>query len=207
MTVAPLADDPRRTVDLVAAGLLLVLAAPLLALCALAVVIESGRPVFFGHRRLGRDGRPFRCWKLRTMLPGAEELLERDPGLKSRYVRNGFKLPSTQDPRLTRVGRWLRRHHLDELPQLLNVLGGSMSLVGPRPVVPDELTEYEPHGAELLRVRPGITGAWTSLGRRRPDYPERARLELDYVRNRGIRRDAAILLRSVPAVLRGAPDP
>jgi len=108
---------------------------------------------------------------------------------------------------VTRVGRWLRRRHLDELPQLINVLGGSMSLVGPRPVVPAELTEYGPQGADLLRVKPGITGAWTSLGRRRPDYPERARLELDYVRNRGIRADLAILLRSIPAVLQGAPDP
>ncbi|HLB35061.1 MAG TPA: sugar transferase [Gemmatimonadales bacterium] len=202
-----MADGARHAADVVAAGLLLLFAAPLLAVCALAVLIESGRPVFFGHRRLGRDGRPFRCWKLRTMLPGAEELLERDAGLKSRYVQNGFKLRSGEDPRVTRVGRWLRRRHLDELPQLINVLGGSMSLVGPRPVVPAELTEYGPQGADLLRVKPGITGAWTSLGRRRPDYPERARLELDYVRNRGIRADLAILLRSIPAVLQGAPDP
>ena len=202
-----MADGARHAADVVAAGLLLLFAAPLLAVCALAVLIESGRPVFFGHRRLGRDGRPFRCWKLRTMLPGAEELLERDAGLKSRYVQNGFKLRSGEDPRVTRVGRWLRRRHLDELPQLINVLGGSMSLVGPRPVVPAELTEYGPQGADLLRVKPGITGAWTSLGRRRPDYPERARLELDYVRNRGIRADLTILLRSIPAVLQGAPDP
>ena len=197
----------RRGADLVAAAALLLLAAPVLLLCAALVLIESGRPAFFGHRRLGRDGRPFRCWKLRTMLPGAEELLERDAGLKSRYVQNGFKLRSGEDPRVTRVGRWLRRRHLDELPQLINVLGGSMSLVGPRPVVPAELTEYGPQGADLLRVKPGITGAWTSLGRRRPDYPERARLELDYVRNRGIRADLTILLRSIPAVLQGAPDP
>ena len=202
-----MADGARHAADVVAAGLLLLFAAPLLAVCALAVLIESGRPVFFGHRRLGRDGRPFRCWKLRTMLPGAEELLERDAGLKSRYVQNGFKLRSGEDPRVTRVGRWLRRRHLDELPQLINVLGGSMSLVGPRPVVPAELTEYGPQGADLLRVKPGITGAWTSLGRRRTDYPERARLELDYVRNRGIRADLTILLRSIPAVLQGAPDP
>ncbi|MBI2535967.1 MAG: sugar transferase [Gemmatimonadetes bacterium] len=197
----------RRAVDLAGAGLLLLVTAPLLAVCALAVRFESGRPVFFGHLRLGQGGRPFRCWKLRTMLPGAEELLERDPELKSRYVQNGFKLRSGEDPRVTRVGRWLRRRHLDEVPQLLNVLGGSMSLVGPRPVVPAELTEYGPRGTDLLRVKPGITGAWTSLGRRRPDYPERARLELDYVRHRRLGRDLAILLRSVPAVLQGAPEP
>ncbi len=197
----------RRAADIAAAGFLLVLAAPLLCLCALAVLIESGGPVFFGHQRLGLGGRPFRCWKLRTMQAGAEERLDQDPGLKARYVQNGFKLPSADDPRLTRVGGWLRSRHLDELPQLFNVVAGSMSLVGPRPVVPEELTEYDPHGPELLRVKPGITGAWTCLGRSRPAYPERARLELDYVRNRGVRADLAILLRSVPAVLQGAPEP
>ena len=197
----------RRGADLVAAAALLLLAAPVLLLCAALVLIESGRPAFFGHRRLGRGGQAFRCWKLRTMVPGAEALLERDAALRSRYVQNGFKLGAGDDPRVTRVGRWLRRRHLDELPQLLNVLQGSMSLVGPRPVVPDELAEYGPHGQDLLRVRPGITGAWTSLGLRRPDYPERARLELDYVRNRSLRGDLGILLRSMPAVLQGAPEP
>jgi lipopolysaccharide/colanic/teichoic acid biosynthesis glycosyltransferase len=141
------------------------------------------------------------------MLPDAEQLLDRDEELRSRYRRNGFKLPSHQDPRVTPLGRRLRRWHLDELPQFWNVLQGSMSLVGPRPVVPDELAEYHPHQSDLLRVKPGITGAWTCLGRRRPDYPERARLELDYARNRTLGGDLAILLRSIPAAFQGAPDP
>lgn len=187
--------------------MLLVLAAPLLAVCALAVLVESGGPVLFGHVRLGRDGKPFRCWKLRTMRPGAEETLDHSPTLKQRYLENGYKLPSDEDPRVTGVGRRLRRWHLDELPQLVNVLGGTMSLVGPRPVVPDELIQYEPHGHELLRVTPGITGAWTSLGPNRPEYPERARIELEYVRHQRLGTDLAILLRSVAAVLRGAPGP
>lgn len=198
--------DPRRMLDLVGATLLLCLAFPLLVVCGAAILIDSGRPVLFGHVRLGRGGKPFRCWKLRTMVRGAEQTLNRSPALKQLYLENGYKLPSSDDPRVTRLGRQLRRWHLDELPQLFNVLGGSMSLVGPRPIVPDELVEYEPAGRELLSVRPGITGAWTSLGPRRPEYPERARLELEYVRTRQVGTDLAILLRSVPAVLRGAPD-
>jgi exopolysaccharide production protein ExoY len=199
-------DLTRRGLDLLAATLLVVLTAPLLLVCALAVWIGSGRPVLFGHLRLGRGGGTFRCWKFRSMLADAEAELNRTPTLKQRYLANGFKLRAHEDPRVTAVGRRLRRWHLDELPQLFNVLEGTMSLVGPRPVVPGELSEYEPHGGELLRVRPGIFGAWTSLGRRRPDYPERARLELRYVRCQRLGTDLAILLRSIPTLLQDAPD-
>jgi lipopolysaccharide/colanic/teichoic acid biosynthesis glycosyltransferase len=193
----------RRIVDVAGASLLLLLALPLLLLGVLAVLVGSGRPVFFGHRRVGRDGRPFRCWKLRTMTRGAELWLAADPLLRERHATNGFKLPIREDPRITPVGRWLRRTHIDELPQLANVLAGSMSLVGPRPVVERELAHYGDAAAELLSTRPGIFGAWTSRGRARPSYPERARLELAYVRTRTLRGDVAILLRSVPVVLRG----
>lgn len=196
----------RRVLDVGVAGLLLVATLPLLGLAALAVLLSDGRPVLFGHRRLGRGGRAFRCWKLRTMEVGAEEVLERDPALRELHRGNGFKLPGAVDPRVTPVGRFLRRTYLDELPQLLNVVAGDMSLVGPRPIVSEELAEFEPHGAELLSVRPGLFGAWTSLGRARPPYPERARLELAYVRERTVRRDLAILGRSVRAVLEGTED-
>ncbi len=193
----------RRMADLAGASLLLVAALPLIVLGAALVLAGSGRPVFFGHVRVGRDGRPFRCWKLRTMRPGAELQLERDPRLAERHAANGFKLPLREDPRITGVGRWLRRTHLDELPQLANVLGGSMSLVGPRPVVLPELGEYGAAADELLSVRPGIFGAWTSRGAARPPYPERARIELAYVRTRSLAQDLRILARSIPVVLRG----
>ena len=193
----------RRIVDIVGAAVLLVLSAPVLALAALAIWIESGRPVLFGHTRIGLGGKPFRCWKLRTMVVDAEERLERDPWLKKLYVQNGYKLPADIDPRITRVGRWLRRTYLDELPQLFNVLGGSMSLVGPRPIVRDELAWYGDAADELLSEKPGIFGAWTSRGRNRPRYPERARVELEYVRNRSLLGDMRILARSIPVVLRG----
>lgn len=192
-----------RLADLCGALMLLVFALPLLTVGALAVLIGSGRPVLFGHTRLGLGGKPFRCWKLRTMEVGAEARLEREPALKERYVGNGYKLPTDADPRVTPVGRWLRRSYLDEIPQLFNVLGGTMSLVGPRPIVREELDWYGADADELLSGKPGIFGEWASRGRRRPDYPERARLELDYIRYRTLWRDLRILTRSIPVVLRG----
>ena len=123
----------KRALDLIGASLVLTLASPLLVLGALAVLLGSGRPIFFGHRRLGRDGIPFRCWKLRTMRVGAEAELEREKTLNEQYRGNGFKIATGVDPRVTRVGGWLRRSYVDEIPQLFNVLNGSMSLVGPRP--------------------------------------------------------------------------
>lgn len=196
----------RRLLDILAASVLLILAAPLLLLGALAGYLSSGRPIFFAHRRVGLDGRSFRCWKLRTMSVDAEERLEREPALREQYRRNGFKLPAGVDPRVTRVGRLLRRSHIDEIPQLLNVLHGTMAIVGPRPVVEQELVEYRPHERELLSVKPGVFGAWTSRGRGRPPYPERASLELEYIRNRSLRRDLAILADTVPALFRGQAD-
>jgi len=196
----------RRAIDFAGACLLLLLMGPLLVLGAALVLLASGRPVFFGHLRVGRNGSPFRCWKLRTMRPDAQAVLDRDPALRNRYIRNGFKLPQQEDPRVTPIGRFLRRWHLDELPQLVNVLNGTMSLVGPRPVVPEELAHYGAGAAELLAARPGIVGAWTSHGRLRPGYPERVRIELEYVRNATPVRDLVILARSIPVVLRGQGD-
>ena len=120
-----------RIADLGGACLLFVLASPLLAAGAALVLVTSGRPALFGHVRVGRRGRPFRCWKLRTMRSDAEELLVADPELRRRYVEHGFKLPSAQDPRVLPGGAWLRRLYVDELPQLWNVIRGDMSLVGP----------------------------------------------------------------------------
>ena len=198
-----IASMARRLFDIAGAAVLLVVLAPALLLGALVVLVGSGRPVFFGHERVGRNGRPFRCLKLRTMHIDAEQHLDREPDLQHRYRNGGYKLPNGSDPRITRPGRWLRRTYVDEIPQLLNVLAGTMSLVGPRPVVPSELKEYGTAAAELLRVKPGIIGEWTSRGRERPEYPERACLELDYVRNRTPARDLAILIRTIPVVLRG----
>ena len=203
--VAP-GGGARRAVDVVGACALLVLASPALLLGIALVVAGGGRPIFFGHLRLGLGGRPFRCWKLRTMAVHAEAELDHSPELKRLHRENGFKLPNGSDPRVTRWGRVLRRTYVDEIPQLFNVLGGTMSLVGPRPIVPAELELFGAGAETLLEVRPGVFGAWNSLGRRRPPYPERARVELEYVRRRRTWGDLVILARSVLAVLQGQGD-
>ena len=196
----------KRGVDIVGASIGLVLAAPLLGLLALAVRLESRGPVLFGHRRVGAWGRRFRCLKFRTMRVDAEQLLRSDPAMYSEYVRNNYKLPEGRDPRITRVGRLLRKTSLDELPQLWNVLRGDMSLIGPRPVVADELTEYGGHRRMLLSVKPGITGEWAITGRSSVGYPQRAAIEIGYVRRWRLSADLSILWRTFPAVLtrRGA---
>jgi len=196
----------RRTVDVAAAAVLLLVLSPLLLVGVVTVAATCGRPIFFGHRRLGRHGRPFRCWKLRTMTVDAERQLDLDPALRDRHRSNGYKLPNGADPRVTRCGRWLRRTYLDEIPQLFNVLVGDMSLVGPRPIVPAELGLFGEEGSDLLTMKPGIFGAWNSMGRQRPPYPVRADLELEYVRSRTALSDLVILARSVVAVLQGQGD-
>ncbi len=193
----------KRVFDCAAAITLLTLLAPLLGMLMLLVWIDSGGPVLFAQLRVGRQGKPFRCLKLRTMRPEAEQMLKRDAELRRRHRANNFKLPTAEDPRVTRIGRLLRRTSLDELPQLLNVVRGEMSLVGPRPVVPDELIHYGADARKLLSVRPGITGSWAVNGRNRVDYPERVRLELQYVDTWSLVRDLVVLGQTIPVVLFG----
>ena len=140
------------------------------------------------------------------MVVGAQDWLVQDPKLSEKYRENGFKLQFGQDPRITKIGRPLRRTYLDELPQLLNVLKGDMSLVGPRPVIKEELEWYGDHKKELLSVRPGIFGSWTAQGRRRVHYPERVEVELAYIRDKNPVKDAIVLLKNVPAVFSGQPE-
>ncbi|MFL5617385.1 MAG: sugar transferase [Gemmatimonadaceae bacterium] len=196
----------KRVLDLVLASMLLVLLAPLMLAVAVALIVGSPGPVIYGQRRLGRYGRSFKCFKFRSMFTDAEQRLASDPELHAEYVRNGFKLPDGQDPRITPLGRVLRRTSLDELPQLWNVLRGDMSLVGPRPIVPAEIRHYQDDSQMLLLLQPGITGLWQVSGRSTLAYPERTDLELEYVERWTLGRDLRILAATVPAVLqrRGA---
>ena len=196
----------KRVLDLILATALLVLLAPLMLGVAIALVIGSPGPVIYGQRRLGRYGHSFKCYKFRSMFTDAEERLASDPELHAEYVRNGFKLPDGEDPRITPLGRILRRTSLDELPQLWNVLRGEMSLVGPRPIVPAEIRHYREDSQMLLLLQPGITGLWQVSGRSNLAYPERTDLELEYVEQWTLGRDLRILAATVPAVLqrRGA---
>ena len=196
----------KRTIDVIGAVVGLVLAGPLLLLLAIAIRLDSPGRVVFAQTRVGRGGRPFRCFKLRTMCADAESRLDRDHTLRAAYESNHFKLPAHADDRITPLGRFLRTTSLDELPQFWNVLRGDMSLVGPRPVVTSELVHYAATRDVLLSVRPGLTGAWAVRGRSRIGYPERAAIELSYARSWTIRGDLAIMVRTVGVVLqrRGA---
>ncbi len=193
----------KRALDIVGGAVILVMLAPLLAILAAIVVLDSPGPALFCQRRLGRFGRPIRCLKFRSMDVDAEARLQSDPALFRQYVEHDYKLPATIDTRITRVGHFLRRTSLDELPQLWNVLKGEMSLVGPRPIVPDEIHHYNGEGPLLLSLKPGMTGAWQVMGRSAVAYPARVAVELDYVEGWSLRRDIAILLRTLPAVLGG----
>jgi len=185
--------------DRLGAALGLVVAAPLLAVTALLVCLDSRGPILHRRRVVGRDGVPFDAFKFRTMIPEANRVLERSPALRQEFERR-MKLPI--DPRVTRVGRWLRRTSLDELPQLVNVLIGQMSLVGPRMVTEEELPRYGEHRYTLLSVRPGMTGLWQVSGRGDLDYERRVELDLHYVTHWSVAQDLAILLRTLPALLR-----
>jgi lipopolysaccharide/colanic/teichoic acid biosynthesis glycosyltransferase len=198
----PVHDATKRLIDIMVALIALILAAPILAVLCLLVTLESrGNPIF-KHSRVGFRGRKFNCLKLRTMRADAESVLRGDPEMYEAYRQNHFKIPDARDPRVTRVGRFLRRTSLDELPQLWNILVGEMSLVGPRPVVDEELAIYGDDKDLMLSVRPGLTGAWAVNGRQAVGYPERCELELGYVRERTMLRDARIMLRTAGVVLR-----
>jgi exopolysaccharide biosynthesis polyprenyl glycosylphosphotransferase len=205
--VRPLpSDDPlllKRMFDIVVAAAMLFLLSPLMALIALAVKLTSPGPVLFAQNRYGKNKRLFRMYKFRSMRADAELVLRRDRQLFAEYCQGNFKLPEKRDPRLTPLGRLLRKTSMDELPQLWNVLRGEMAIVGPRPIVPAELVHYGPGAHLLLALKPGLTSAWVLSGRSAVGYPKRAELELGYVRNWSLRRDTWILLKTVPFVLTG----
>lgn len=193
----------KRCVDLLLTSLLLLLLSPLFACIALAIVVTNPGPVFFRHIRLGRGGMPFKAWKFRTMVPDApaalKKLLDADPALRKEWEEN-HKL--RKDPRITRMGAFLRRTSLDELPQLFNVLAGDMSLIGPRPIVASELEKYGERYEMVSRVRPGMTGLWQVSGRSSLPYEARVELDAYYIKNWSFWLDLYIMLKTPWAVLR-----
>jgi undecaprenyl-phosphate galactose phosphotransferase len=204
---SPFARLYKRAFDVVVGGAILALTAPLFLILTAAVLIADGRPVLFQQRRVGMNGRPFACLKFRTMVTDADArlqaLLASDPAARAEWEETR-KL--RKDPRISRLGCWLRRTSLDELPQLLNVLRGEMSLIGPRPVVEDELDRYGPRAAFYLKTRPGLSGLWQVSGRSDVDYGRRVELDCRYVRNWSPWWDIALLLATVRVVFsrRGA---
>ena len=191
---------PKRVLDVAGAACLLMCSAPLLALAALAIRLDSPGPVLFSQLRCGKGGRRFRFYKLRTMTVEAESL---KPALLHLNEMDGPIFKIRRDPRVTRVGRVLRRWSLDEIPQLWNVLRGEMSLVGPRPALPEEVVQYGPRERGRLDVLPGLTGPWQVSGRNELRFEEAVRLDLQYVENASVAHDLRILARTVSAVLEG----
>jgi Undecaprenyl-phosphate galactose phosphotransferase WbaP len=192
----------KRILDVLLTLMIGVFALPLIVLAAIAIPFDSPGPVFFGHARLGRGGKPFKAWKFRTMVPNAGEVLESyleaNPEKRAEWERDQ-KL--RHDPRVTRLGRYLRKFSLDELPQLWNVLTGEMSLVGPRPIVQAEVSRYG-SGIHLYNaVTGGLTGLWQVSGRNDTSYEERVRLDCFYVRNWSVFLDLCILFRTLAVVL------
>lgn len=190
----------KRVLDILVATVCLVLAVPLLITAAIWVKLDSPGPVLFRQRRVGRDGQVFEMLKLRTMTTGADDLVI---DLVDQNDTGGPLFKMRDDPRITRAGRLLRRTSMDELPQLVNVLNGEMSIVGPRPALPREVQHWEDPLFDRLRVKPGITGLWQVSGRSSLPYDDYVRFDLDYVQNWTLTKDLVIILRTVPAVLSG----
>jgi exopolysaccharide production protein ExoY len=198
----PKARRSKRLLDLTLAAALIGLSAPVMALIALAVKLDGG-PALYAHRRIGPDGRSFRCWKFRSMVTNADQLFDQlivqDDEARQEW-ESGFKLRS--DPRVTPFGRFLRTHSLDELPQLFNVVAGTMSLVGPRPIVEAEIERYGASFASYCSCRPGITGLWQVHGRNDVNYSRRVELDQRYARQWSLYLDLAILVKTVIVIAR-----
>ncbi|WP_333657493.1 sugar transferase, partial [Anaerolinea sp.] len=165
---------------------------------ALWIALDSRGPVFHRRRVMGVNGRTFDAFKFRTMYVNGDAILDAYPELKAQLARE-HKLKD--DPRVTRAGRFLRKTSLDELPQIINVIKGEMSLVGPRMISPEEMEKYQEHGMNLLTVKPGITGLWQVSGRSDVSYDQRVQMDMYYIRNWSIWLDLQILFRTIPAVL------
>lgn len=194
----------KRAMDILASATGIALLLPVFVVMAIAIKIESRGPVLFSQTRIGRRGRSFRCWKLRSMYVDADE---RKAALAAQNEMEGgtlFKM--RHDPRVTRIGRIIRKASIDELPQLWNVLVGDMALVGPRPPLPGEVALYNAHHRQRLSVRPGITCIWQVSGRSDIPFEEQVELDLAYIQKRSLAFDIKLLLATVPAVLmaRGA---
>ena len=194
----------KRTVDFLGAFILLLSLSPLLGLLTLLIMIDSPGPIFFRQERTGQNFKHFKVLKFRTMVVNAEQklqqLLKESPEIRSEFEKY-HKLE--KDPRVTRVGNFLRRFYLDELPQLWNVLKGDMSLVGPRPVLDYEISKMETYAPIILRVKPGMTGWWQVTGRHQIDFLQRVRLEEYYISNWSLWMDIYILMKTVWVVLGG----
>jgi lipopolysaccharide/colanic/teichoic acid biosynthesis glycosyltransferase len=204
----------KRVVDFTLSLVGIIFLSPLFLVIAIVIKLNSPGPIFTdAPERVGKNGKVFKMYKFRSMIKDAHLLLRQDPKFKKfyeEYKNSNFKIPTMEDPRITRVGRFIRKTSLDELPQLLNILKGEMSLVGPRSFHVDELEmqqkrfpKSKKHVEAALKVKPGLTGSWQVSGRSAIDFSERIKIDAEYAKNKSFFYDLKILLKTVPAVIKG----
>ncbi len=190
----------KRVIDVILASVALILLSPLFVIIAIAIKIDSKGPVFFAHKRIGKNGKIIKLYKFRSMVINAEELIKSFTPEQMREYKENYKL--TNDPRITKVGKFLRKTSLDELPQLINIINGDLSIIGPRPVVADELEKYGVNKDKFLSVTPGLTGYWAANGRSNTTYEQRMKMELYYIDNLSLKMDIKVFFKTILSVLK-----
>ena len=190
----------KRMIDVILASIALILLSPLFAIIAIAIKIDSKGPVFFAHKRIGKNEKIIKLYKFRSMVINAEELIKSFTPDQMKEYKENYKL--TNDPRITKVGKFLRKTSLDELPQLINIINGDLSIIGPRPVVADELEKYGTNKDKFLSVTPGLTGYWAANGRSNTTYEQRMQMELYYIDNLSLKMDIKVFFKTILSVLK-----
>lgn len=190
----------KRTADVVLSSLALIVLSPLFLIISILIKLESKGPVFFEHKRIGKNGKEIKLLKFRSMVPNAEKLIEKFTPEQKKEFEENFKLEN--DPRVTKIGKFLRKTSLDELPQLINIIKGELSIIGPRPVIESELEKYENNKDKFLSITPGLTGYWAANGRSNTSYEQRMAMELYYVDNISWKLDVKIFFKTILSVLK-----
>ncbi len=194
-------DFVKRGLDILISFVGIIVCLPIFIIIAIAIKLDSEGPIFFKHKRIGKHGKNIEIYKFRTMIKNAEEAMKYFTPEQKKEFEENFKLE--KDPRVTRVGKILRKTSLDELPQIINILKGEMSIIGPRPIVKNELEKYGNKKEQFLSVAPGLTGYWAANGRSDVSYEERMALELYYVKHRSLFLDLKIFFKTIGSVLTG----
>lgn len=190
----------KRITDILFSTIGLIILMPIFAIIAIAIKIESKGPVFFKHTRIGKNGKIIKIYKFRSMVENAEDLIQKFTPEQMKEYKENYKL--TDDPRITKIGNILRKTSLDELPQIINIIKGDLSIIGPRPVVQEELEKYGENAPKFLSVTPGLTGYWAANGRSSTSYDERMEMELFYVDNMSFKLDVKVFFKTILSVLK-----
>lgn len=190
----------KRVIDIIISFIGMIILAPVFLIIAMIIKLDSKGPVFFVHKRIGKDGKEIGIYKFRTMVDNAEDLIKEFTEEQQKEFRECYKLE--HDPRVTKIGNFLRKTSLDELPQVLNILKGDLSIIGPRPVIEEELEKYGKNREKFVSVKPGLTGYWAANGRSDTTYAERVQMELYYIDNISLKLDIQVFFKTIVAVIR-----